>query len=287
MQRYMRGMSNGGSISSRGEPLELAAVAAKVPSIAATHAHESRSQKYAYIPTMKVLEKLEAEGYGVFEAQQSRSRIAGKENFTKHLIRLRHRDSWSARSGTVLDILLLNAHDGTSSWRMMLGAFEFLCTNGLFVGKIVNDVSVKHSGDPIPEIVEGTYSVMENREMVEDRIEEWKGTPVSVEERAGYLQGVHTLRAPDNPHISSFDFAKKHRTADRIDNLWGLYNVAQENAVRGGISYTIPPHINDEGQYVAPRRMKTKPVKAVDGLTNLNRALWDLTEHMAQLKKAA
>ena len=57
MNRYMRGMSNGGAIAARGtEPLMDEAIAARVPSVFAVEAHESRSERYAYIPTGTVLE---------------------------------------------------------------------------------------------------------------------------------------------------------------------------------------------------------------------------------------
>jgi len=48
MQRYMRGMGNGGAIRATGnEPLELDAIRARVPSVFAEAPHDSRSERYA------------------------------------------------------------------------------------------------------------------------------------------------------------------------------------------------------------------------------------------------
>ena len=60
------------------------------PSIFATGKHESRSERYAYIPTIDVLRGLSTEGFEPFMVAQSKSRIEGKTEYTKHMIRMRH-----------------------------------------------------------------------------------------------------------------------------------------------------------------------------------------------------
>ncbi|MGK9007662.1 DUF932 domain-containing protein, partial [Citrobacter europaeus] len=60
------------------------------PSIFADAPHESRSQRYAYIPTAAVLTELRKEGFQPFMVTQTRVRDEGKREHTKHMIRLRH-----------------------------------------------------------------------------------------------------------------------------------------------------------------------------------------------------
>ena len=74
------------------EQMRLAA-----PSIFAPGKHASRSERYTYIPTIEVLRGLRKEGFEPFMVAQSRSRIAGKTEFTKHLIRMRHAGQATAR----------------------------------------------------------------------------------------------------------------------------------------------------------------------------------------------
>src|SRR5688500_9517761 len=62
------------------------------PSIFAMEAHEGRSARYAHIPTFEVLQGLQREGFAPFMVAQSRCRLPGKADFTKHMIRLRHAD---------------------------------------------------------------------------------------------------------------------------------------------------------------------------------------------------
>jgi len=71
-------------------PLSDAQIMRVAPSIFATDAHHSRSERYSFVPTVDVLAGLRKEGFQPFMVGQSRTRIADKREFTKHMIRLRH-----------------------------------------------------------------------------------------------------------------------------------------------------------------------------------------------------
>ena len=60
---------------------------------------------------------------------QTRVRNEDRRDFTKHMIRLRHAGQINAR-GEANEIILLNSHDGTSSYQMLAGMFRFVCSNG-------------------------------------------------------------------------------------------------------------------------------------------------------------
>ena len=55
------------------------------PSIFAPAKHSSRSERYAYIPTIEVLRGLGSEGFQPFMVAQGKSRIAGKSEFSKRV----------------------------------------------------------------------------------------------------------------------------------------------------------------------------------------------------------
>ena len=59
---------------------------------------------------------------------QSKSRIEGKTEFTKHMIRMRHAGHVQARP-EANEIILINSHDGASSYQMLSGVFR-LCPAG-------------------------------------------------------------------------------------------------------------------------------------------------------------
>ncbi|MBF7992890.1 DUF932 domain-containing protein, partial [Escherichia coli] len=93
----------------------------------------SRSQNYTYIPTITVLESLQREGFQPFFACQTRVRDPGRRGYTKHMLRLRRAGEINGEH--VPEIILLNSHDGTSSYQMLPGYFRFVCQNGCVCGQ--------------------------------------------------------------------------------------------------------------------------------------------------------
>ena len=63
-----------------------------VPAAFAESAHESRSARYAYIPTSAVIEGMRAEGFLPVNARQAGARDEGKAGHGKHMIRFRRED---------------------------------------------------------------------------------------------------------------------------------------------------------------------------------------------------
>ncbi len=60
-----------------------------VPSVFSGDKHESRSERYTYIPTINIINKLRDEGFQPFFACQSRVRDLGRREYSKHMLRLR------------------------------------------------------------------------------------------------------------------------------------------------------------------------------------------------------
>src|SRR5690348_1009366 len=59
------------------------------PSIFAAQPWERMSARYTFIPTIQVVDKMRAEGFQPVSVAQAKTRIDGKADFTKHLIRFR------------------------------------------------------------------------------------------------------------------------------------------------------------------------------------------------------
>ena len=74
------------------------------PSIFAEGKHGSRSERYTYIPTIDVLRGLRHEGFEPFMVAQSKSRIEGKTEFTKHMSRMRHAGAYFSASWTAFQV---------------------------------------------------------------------------------------------------------------------------------------------------------------------------------------
>jgi len=87
---------------------------------------------------------------------QGKTRVEGRAEYTKHLIRLRHAGQASARSDAN-EIVLINSHDGASCYQMLAGVFSFLCCNGLVVGKVSNDIRIPHKGNVQHDVIDGAF----------------------------------------------------------------------------------------------------------------------------------
>ena len=97
---------------------------------------------------------------------QGRSRIAGKSEYTKHMIRMRHAGQVTSRP-EANEIILINSHDGASSYQMLAGMFRFVCCNGLVVGDVANDIRMPHKGNVQDEVIEGAFRVLDDFAQVE------------------------------------------------------------------------------------------------------------------------
>lgn len=83
--------SYGSPVLRSASPLSDEQIRAVAPSIFFANApHQSRSERYSYIPTATVLQELRNEGFEPFMVCQTRVRRDDRRDFTKHLIRLRH-----------------------------------------------------------------------------------------------------------------------------------------------------------------------------------------------------
>jgi hypothetical protein len=155
------------------------------PSIFATGKHDSRSERYTYIPTIEVLRGLRKEGFEPFMVAQGKSRIEGKAEFTKHMVRMRHAGHVSTKP-EANEIILINSHDGASSYQLLAGQFRFVCCNGLVVGTVSNDIRIPHKGNIQGEVIEGAFRVLDDFEAVDASTEGMKALTLRPEEEAAF-----------------------------------------------------------------------------------------------------
>lgn len=244
-----------------------------VPSAFSAEKHDSRSERYTYIPTITLLDKLRDEGFQPYYATQSRTRIADKREFTKHLLRLRRHDQIDGKE--VPEIILLNSHDGSSCYKMIPGMFRQICTNGLVAWKDFGEISVPHKGDIIGQVIEGAYEVLRTFDNVDENIDKMRSIQLNEPERL--LLGTAALEYKyegKTAPITAEQVIRHRRWEDDRNDLWTTFNRIQENVIKGGIS----------GRTEKGKRIRTREVTGIDGDIKLNQALWRMAQEMIQLK---
>ncbi len=256
-------------------PLSDDQIRAVAPSIFADTPHESRSERYSYIPTASVLAELRGEGFQPFMVCQTRVRHEDRREFTKHMIRLRHASQINGNEAN--EIILLNSHDGTSSYQMLAGMFRFVCHNGLVCGNTLADVRVHHKGNVAEHVIEGAYEVLHGFEQVQESRDAMRLITLGEGEQEVLARSALALKY-DTPNqvvpITEAQVLMPRRVDDRGSDLWSTFNRIQENLVKGGLN----------GRNARGRRQSTRPVQGIDQNVRLNRALWMLAEGMQQLK---
>ena len=256
-------------------PLSDEQIRMVAPSIFAQAPHGSCSDRYCYIPTATVLQELRGEGFQPFMVCQTRVRHDDRREFTKHMLRLRHASQINGREAN--EIILLNSHDGTSSYQMLAGMFRFVCQNGLVCGDTVAEVRVPHKGDVAAQVIDGAYTVLEGFGQAQESREAMQAITLDGGESDVFARAALALKYddPDKPApVTESQVLAPRRVDDDRRDLWSVFNRAQENLIKGGL----------RARAANGRRQQTRPVQGIDQNLRLNRALWLLADGMRQLK---
>jgi Domain of unknown function (DUF932) len=255
--------------------LNDAQIANLAPSVFATARHPAMSGRYAFISTAQVLDALRAEGFMPVSAKQAGARESARAGYARHILTFRLTDSPLIAGEDIPEIVLLNAHDGSTAYKLMVGVFCVICSNGLIVAdRTLAAMRVAHVGTrTIAEVVTATHKLVAELPTVLGQVETWRSTLLSEPEQLAYARAALTLRYPGRiAPITPQQLLAARRPEDRGDNLWTVFNRVQEHLIVGGLS----------GQLVTGRRTTTRPIAAVSTSVALNRALWTLAARTAE-----
>lgn len=274
----------GARIRREQQPLSEDMLRKLAPSVFAESAHDSRSARYAYVATMEILRGLSREGFEVYSAKQSASRREEKAGHTKHMLRLRHRSMQALAVGdSAPEIVLVNSHDGSSSYQMMGGMYRLACNNGLMVPDgVCQTIKVQHSGKILAKVTEGAFEVLDGLTRVVESRDEMRALTLNDGEQRAFAHAAALLRFdPEQPAdlpVTPEQVNRARRIDDKGADLWTTFNRVQENVVRGGLRGVT---VDENGRR---HHRATRAVTGIDQDVKLNRALWTLAEEMRKLK---
>jgi hypothetical protein len=262
------------------QPLSNDQLFRTAPSIFAPEPWVKMSRKYQFIPTIQIVEEMRSNGFLPISVQQSNSRIPGKENFTKHLIKFIIPDGINGLKWEVGDtrpeIALINSHDGSCQYEISAGLFRKICSNGMFVSDGFSEsFKTRHSGNIVNDVLEATYHVIEDFPKIGERIENFRSVDVTPQQQLIFAQAALQLKWEDikDAPIEPKRLLEVRRPEDREPNLWCTFNRVQENLLKGG----------QRGLTSNKRRTRTRATKSINEDVRLNKALWTLAEKMAEL----
>ena len=253
----------------------------KAPSVFALEPWQAQSDKYKFIPTIEVVNALRDAGFHPVSANQSNSRIEGKKEFTKHMLRFRSTFNQLQVNDVIPEIVLINSHDGTSSYQMTLGLFRCVCSNQMVVSDSqLESIRVRHSGSNnlCQDVIDISGKIIADAPKAIETTNRWNQLLLTKEEQTAFAVSAKEV------YQSTLDVSPERLLAPRrysdidkgteLRSLWKTFNAVQENVIRGRIY----------GRNTAGRLMRTRSVTSVDRDVKLNKALWVLAEKMAELK---
>ncbi len=256
----------------------------KAPSIFTSEGAAHTSKQYKHISTIEVVNGLMKEGFMPVKAMQSRTRIADRKAYTKHMLRFRHVDTRPTFNGLFPEIVLVNSHDGLSSYKLMAGLYRLVCSNGLVAGDTFRQVRVKHQGDVIGNVIEGTYEIVNEANRALEHADSMGAVMLSSAEKLIFAEAVHQIRFDGEESLTKQAIApaqflqpRRYQEHGKHD-LFSVMNIAQENTIRGGLQGIA----KDAQGY--RKRVATREIKSIDQNNALNRAIWTLAEKMMALK---
>lgn len=256
-------------------PITVDALRQKVPSIFAQAPKAGVSEKYTFIPTTSVLDLLQKEGWFPVAAGQGKAKNPDGKDFMKHVVRFRRDDSAKALKevgDSIPELVLTNSHNASSSYRLMMGLFRLVCTNGLTVSSgDIADYRIRHTGFKTEDVLAASAQMISHIPTLAAKVEGMRTLKLNDDERLAFATQALGLRwdAGKAP-IEASHLLMSRRGADNGHDLWTTLNVVQENIIRGGI--TGRSHGRTRRHYT------TRAVNSPATDISLNRGIWEIAE---------
>lgn len=256
---------------------DLMAVA---PSVFAGGAMAGVSDRYAFLPTINVVDGMRKNGWLPVKAVEQRVRLDERRGSQKHMIRFQRAEQIGNMAlGLRTEVVLLNSHDRSSAYQLHAGLFRLVCANGLTVSdSTFSHISIRHSGFKPENVIEGSFKLLEDVPQIEGKVAAFQGQELDETGRRALAESALLLKYDDlaTAPISADNVLIVRRSDDRKNDLWTTYNVIQENLMQGGL------RDNRRHREDGSRFKRTGQVKSIDENVRLNKALWHLTETMAK-----
>jgi hypothetical protein len=249
------------------------------PSIFATAPMAGVSQKYAFVPTCEVVNRMRDAGWIPVCAQQQRFRLPGRSGFQKHLIRFQRRDLFAIKGDFATEICLVNSHDRSSAFQLHVGLYRFLCDNGLMVADTSFErLRIRHSGFRPDDLVQASFAVLDQTPKIEERVSMFRDRELTPEEITRFATSALALRyeVPERAPISPAKLLTARRPEDHGPDLWRTFNRIQENLLQGGMKDDKCARSNGKAFG------RVRAIKGLDRGVEINKPLWQLAEEFVK-----
>lgn len=258
-------------------PLTNEQLKAQAPALFTAEPHFNVSDKYHFIPTIDVINEIKNNNWYPVSVAQASVRDADKEFYQSHLVRFRHFDDLLAPSDNAVELILFNSHDRSKSFTISAGIFRFVCANGLVVAEnVFESYKIKHIGDRDNDVAAAVASITAIKPKLMEKISKLESITLNAFEKESFAQSAIPLRFEEHLEVDHRDLLIPHREQDSKDDLYTVFNVIQENLLRGNVS-----GVNKE----SGRRFTSREITSISKDVTINQGLWDIAERIASIKE--
>jgi hypothetical protein len=245
------------------------------PSIFAEHADFEVSDRYAFVPTIDLVNTLKENNWFPSFVSQSKAVTPGGIMVAKHQIRFRQPGTQGLThlNDSIMEVVLTNSHNRSSGFQLDAGLFRKVCDNGLIVkDSNFGGVSIRHLGDAGIIALETAENLVKEIPKLADTISQWECIDLDSKTQLQIASKGAELRWGNKIPVTAEKLLAAHRYADNKADLWSTFNRVQENLVRGG----------NVGRATTGRRMTTRPIGSIDVGRKVNRGLWEFAAEVAE-----
>ena len=243
----------------------------KVPAAFAEHAASVTGPSYSFLSTAELVRALLDAGFVLSSARQAAVRRRDPL-YARHIVRMRQMRETLTLVDSVPEIVLVNSHDGSSSYTLYAGLYRPICSNGLMIRSAsVGFIRLAHRAIRVSDVVDGALELAGRFANMQAICEAMSNRELSKNERLDFADQALRLRYDGPAPIEADRLLDVRRAADEGTDLWRVYNRVQENLLAGGLC----------GRSEGGRKVHTRAIKAIREDVRINLGLWELAVNFA------
>lgn len=239
------------------------------------------SSKYVHVPTSRVIEDLMSMGWQPVQAAQRRGRAGKTSVFSKHMIKFQNPNliiKGNEGDDVFPQIILTNSHDGTQSFKFMMGLYRLVCSNGLVIAdEEFASFKIRHMGYSFEDLQELITNAVEELPKKVEVINTMKNIELTDKQqkdlafKAFLLRQGIALESEQAKEVKIEDevlenILEVQRGEDAGNDLWVTFNRVQEAITQGGF----------QGALKGAKIRKVRKIKSFEKDLKLNQQLFDL-----------
>ena len=233
--------------------------------------HLGISDKYVHVPTEQVIEDVMKLGWSPINAYRVNSRKK-RNGVGRHMIKFVNYDFMQEGKTEYPELLLTNSHDGTTAFKLDVGIFRLVCSNGMVIkSQDFGSMKVRHYGYDFETIKGAVNKLVEQIPDYLKQVEDMKEQELEREQMLEFAREAALLRFKTanietiDKLVDVDDLLESTRKEDEGNGLWEVFNRLQEKVVNGKFNYAL-----------GKKERKARPVKGFKSQVKLNQDLWEL-----------